>query len=1049
MRATDNGLIQIPLTMGMNRTVSERLAPQGTLRTCQNTRAPNGEAHVKRANMAAIADGAPVADATKYLIQGNGTTSFIEKPCFAIKSGAVSLIGTTSGQAFALNGIDGDRFHIHGCFSTAQPAGQMSGFATTFAGLDGVAESPPSVAVNSSGYVMTAVVDGNTSPTVYVEDPNGVRVFSFLGTGTKIQAFAVGATFFFVIQDGTALGVRRLTFTDGVADLSGSASVGTLTSSSSHWDTTSQDGAGWYLAHQSGASTMRVDKMSDTSSTANATFAVTGTVPVSLWQEASSARVWVGYYNNPTVSGDVRYQVLAGSNLASVLAETTLVSAADIYGPPLFGKYRQPITGASDTAAALYVFRDVPGSDGLVGMDYGVAYSDGTAATTPETCWNVLPISKPDNYHRVWVLTDSTSTNVDNQRAALLRIPWNAPAEDSLPTQPIIELASPEFPKLGTVDPTQVTLKYAYFSPIARSSTYCYFGFPYNLMDVDGAALARVAVYRYTVGDQECRLQALRAGPGVLIGGQPTELFGQPVDQYNAGSALAATSGGGAEVGYLHPPIITSAVQATGSGIGAGTYSYRAVYQWVDKYGRRHRSAPSRPVSVTVTEDDKVNLRIAMVNASQRQTAPGFVTWPSSVLIYRTLNGGTEYKLVGSSFTSSTVATLSDDMSDSDAADEETLYTDGGVLPNVLAPSCRFMAMAEDRLWCGGLWDDTILECSKVSVPFEPWQFTGHPSHQVQLPGKCTGLAYQDGQVAAFLEDGIYLTSGDGPNDQGIGSFPSPRKYVEGIGCVNARSIVATNSGIYFQGAQGLYRIPRGFGPLEFVGATLGDLARASGYTCLGAISYEHNGGAYVRWMFGAIGSDPTGSAIYTYDETNGNWYTDTIAVAQPRVLGVWDRAVLIGSLSSAVESNPIQYERPEGDGSGLETGGLGAPYFPVQLFETNWIYPFGPGGWGHVRKAVLAFELVYPSISGAAGTLGITVQTDNNDAQTKTWAITGAAGQVIYRGIDVKDAKCTGVQVSAYEVSSVVARGFRFLGLILEVESSSGVRLLAGTERG
>src|SRR5690606_15421906 len=97
--------------------------------------------------------------------------------------------------------------------------------------------------------------------------------------------------------------------------------------------------------------------------------------------------------------------------------------------------------------------------------------------------------------------------------------------------------------------------------------------------------------------------------------------------------------------------------------------------------------------------------------------------------------------------------TFYDHATDSEITDNEILYTDGGVQPNDLAPSCRFMALGEDRLWLGGLFDGDILQASKRFVPREPIQFSDHDAFKVRLPFDNTGIAYLDGALVAFCND--------------------------------------------------------------------------------------------------------------------------------------------------------------------------------------------------------------------------------------------------------------------------------------------------------
>jgi hypothetical protein len=1039
MRSTEDKLMHIPFAGGMDQSYSSRMAPPGTFDLVQNMRAPDKQLMRPRAGFTSV--GATTISPTASRITGDGSASFVETPSFACLVGDAPVVGTTSGQAFALNRTaTTDRFHLHGCFSTAQPLKELSGIATIATGPSSFVNCCPASAINSQGYVLMAGNDGASE--FYIDNADGQRIFAGWRAGSKVQCLAVGATFVLISQNGTTVEAATITVsTAGLVTMSAFATVATLASSTAHWDSSGYDSTHWYLIADIAGATIRIDRFAGTTSNANAS--ITATVGgVSIWADsANGTGVWVGWYNDPSVTGEVQYRVYTLTLSGAIQSTTTIATAVDIYGPPLFGAYRDQIAGETNINAAFYVFRKVRTTGNLTrGTGYGIAYCDGTSLAAAATCWHVLPISKPDNYMRAWVMTDhGSTTNFILTRAALLRFPWNTDQE-GIYAAPVVELASPEFASFGEDSPSQVAGTQGYFHAIGRDANIAFttFAFPYNLTMIGEEPFARVAVYQYTTGDQYQWRDTESLGTSAVIAGQPTELFGQPVDQlYNGTAQASATTGGGAEVGFLHRPVICSATQDTGTGVAAGTYVYRAVYQWTDKLGNRHLSPPSDPVSVTTTGDCEVDVIITGLSASQRSTYPGFSVYPPIVLLYRTANGGTEHRLAGRGVSTSEVVTIEDEIADLALADEELLYTDGGVKDNVLAPSAQWMAFAEDRLWLGGGFQSNLVEASKVMVPGEQIAFTGDPSHQVPIPGNCTGLAYQDGQLAVFLSDQIYLVGGDGPSDQGIGSFPPPRRYAQDIGCIDGRSVVSSQSGIYFQARNGIYRIPRGYGPLEFVGSAVSGETELQ--TCFGAISQNTSDGHQLRFAFGDSSTDI--DSILTYDETSDRWYQDTLAdyvQTSPQMIGRWNDGalVVVGSLTTS-QSAPILVE----DSAVSQDSSVSFD----QIVTTNWISPFGVGGWGHVKQLVIAVELLSTSAA-----LYVEVQTDNNTLQTSNWTITGTVGQTAYRRVVIADQKCTQVQISAMNAArgaTPTTDGFRLIGVTLEIEPSGGIALLGATE--
>jgi len=1024
MKSTDNKVVFYPFTTGMHQEFGEHGAPPGTLYSVTNSRLDTDGCLIKRPGMSGLTGASPAAFPQ---LTGNGVSYDPALSRFVTTVGDTPTIGIGNGDVFGRDSISGE-FIFSGRCSTAQPVkkrkGDVGGSLTTSVSYRG---HQPGVAVNSSGYVLTVSLGATATGTgkLMLETPDGTRVLfqRTIGGGgiEKIQCLAVGATFYVIWQLNAEIYGAAVSVTGGVG---AGTLLGTLASSAHYWDTSAHDGTSWYLVFQSGAATVRVDKFSALTSSANTTFAVTGTCPVSIYASDDQNKVWVGYYNDPTVTGNVRYRVRATLDLAEVTAETTIVSAADIYGPPLFGEHYNA-TSPIQTTACRYVYRIVNTTGTMLrGMGAGVAYSDGTVATGPFLTYHCIPISKPDNYNRVWVQhcpPGGESTSLGQGRALLLRL--------NSATAPTIELASPLTPWLGVDGPEFSQNR---FHAIARNSTKSYWAFPQALTNLTGSPLVGLTAYEYTVSDQEQTVDTEKLDTTTVIAGTPFEAFGF----IDAPTSISAS--GVAEIGFAHRPTIISLTQTAGSGIAAGTYSYRAVYEWVDMDGRRHRSAPSLPVSITLTDVDDVTLVVSAIHMTTRRGSA--TTNDIAIRVYRTQNAGTSYQrlnVAGSGTTTAGITSILDQESDSSISDNEFLYTDGGVLDNVLAPSCRFLAKSEDRVWCGGLWDASIVECSKVLVPGEPVQFTGDASHQVVLPGACTGLAYMDGNVVAFTENEIYLISGDGPNDQGIGSFPPPRKMAQGVGCTSYRSVLETNVGTMFQSRRGIEMLPRGFGPVQYVGKNVRGLVQTTGLVeCLGSAVYLNGKQHLARFLMGTTGAT-TATSVLTYDIERGEWFRDTVSQVMA-TFGVWpDGFVGVADyLDTSAYTYPIWYE------NGVQLGDGGTNAHIVQTIQTATWYPFpgGPCGWGSFNKIQIA---VSPVDVATSHTISASIDVDENTAQAPdAWTISIGVG-VAHREALVRVRQGSGVAVTLTDAAVTVANaGSRYLGLALELEPSGGIHI-------
>jgi len=1012
--------------MGMHQEFGEHSAPPGTLYSVTNSRLDTDGALIKRPGMSGITANVTGGGAQ---VKGNGSTYVAEKPRFLTTVGDTPTIGIGNGDVFARNSVTGD-FVFSGRCSTAQPVkkrkGDVGGSYTTSNSYRG---HQPGIAVNSSGYVLTCAL-GSTAAGVgrlMVETPDGTRIWAQrdIGAGNieKIQCLAVGSTFYVIYQLAAEVYAVAVSVT---ANLGAATLVGTLPSSAHYWDTSAYDGTHWFLAFQSAAGTMRVDKFAGTTSAANATFAVTGTCPVSIYASAAQAKVWVGYYNDPTVTGNVRFRVRATSDLTEVAAETTIVSAANIYGPPLFGD-RYVASEPTQITKATFVYRVVntTGTQ-LRAMGHGIAASSGSVAAGPTLTYSCIPISKPDNYNRVWVQhcpPGGESAALGQGRALLLRISAATGAN------PVIELASPLGPWLGVDGPEFSQNR---FHAIARNSTKSYWAFPQVVANLTGTPLVGIAAYEYTASDQEPQVDTEKLDTTTVIAGGLCEAFGF-VD-----SPITASAAGVKEIGFAHRPTIISLTQTTGTGIAAGTYSYRAVYEWADMDGRRHRSAPSLPVSITLTAEDDVTLVVSAIHMTSMIASS--TANDVAIRVYRTQNNGVSYQRLnigGSGTTGAGVTSILDQESDASISDNEFLYTDGGVLDNVLAPSCRFLAKSEDRVWCGGLWDASIVECSKVLVPGEPVQFTGDASHQVVLPGACTGLAYMDGNVVAFTANEIYLISGDGPNDQGIGSFPPPRKMAQGVGCIDARSVIETNNGTMFLSRRGFELLPRGFGPAQYVGKNVrGVVEDYNGARCFGAGVFMGERQHLARFLAAGEGDTNTND-ILTYDLDRGEWFHDVVTL-DVSTIGVWPLGFVIArDTMNSSETHPIWYD------DGNQTGDGGSDAYVSQTIQTATIYPFpgGAGGWGSFKKVQIVMA---PWDGGGSQTVSASIEVDENTAQTPSaWTVANTGG-VAWREALVRIRQGSGLAVTLTDAAvSVATEGVKFLGIVLEIDPIGGIHIV------
>lgn len=255
---------------------------------------------------------------------------------------------------------------------------------------------------------------------------------------------------------------------------------------------------------------------------------------------------------------------------------------------------------------------------------------------------------------------------------------------------------------------------------------------------------------------------------------------------------------------FLYPDPPSLAESTSGSLTATGTYAYVLVYEYYDSRGNLIESAPSEPATITLTSTNRtVTVTTKAVGWVNKRTM--------RVSLYRTVASGSTYYFVQSStlFTSLSIS-FTDTQSDAAISDNRILYTTGGVVETIQPSNPCFVASAKNRLWTfergstDQLWfstkptDDFLARFSDLLI--------------VTIPvagGELVGVAQIDDKLIVFKERRIFALFGDGPTANLQGSFSEPQAIVQGMGCINARSIVETPAGVLYQAQEGIYLIDR------------------------------------------------------------------------------------------------------------------------------------------------------------------------------------------------------------------------------------------------
>lgn len=264
---------------------------------------------------------------------------------------------------------------------------------------------------------------------------------------------------------------------------------------------------------------------------------------------------------------------------------------------------------------------------------------------------------------------------------------------------------------------------------------------------------------------------------------------------------------------HLFPEgVATGANAVSGGSMSDGTYQYVAVYNWTDNKGQEHRSAPSIPISVTTSaggssQTQAINVPTIRLTQKTNVVIELYRTEDTGIIFYKTTS------TTAPEYNDKTVDTIAivDTKSDAQLISGEILYTTGGVLDNISAPSAYLIASLNDRLFLAGLEDENKLQYSKIRNEGKPVEFNDTLTINVNSTGgPITALAAMDDKLIIFKDSAIFYLSGNGPNNLGEqDNFIDPELVSADVGCISPKSIVLTPQGLMFKSKKGIYMLSR------------------------------------------------------------------------------------------------------------------------------------------------------------------------------------------------------------------------------------------------
>lgn len=313
--------------------------------------------------------------------------------------------------------------------------------------------------------------------------------------------------------------------------------------------------------------------------------------------------------------------------------------------------------------------------------------------------------------------------------------------------------------------------------------------------------------------------------------------------------------------GWSGPPVITGLTVAAGS-VDAGDVRYSIVMEYRDANGRVWRSGPSAPKVWTSGGSEQATVTFGTPAGSPSPGSSGV-----AVMYLSSEIGGTtlyRYKAVDvgeGSFGTFVIAGLASDTG-------EILYTQSGELGNDMPPSAIAVATTRERVWV--IDGSRRARASKLILPERGIEWANVDNFYVECPSAITGIASMDDSVILMTKDGVFAVGGNGPNLQGVGEFSSPQKIPGNIGCINYRSVVTNEQGVFFQSARGLEFVSRGFSSPQWIGQAVRDVL--DDYPeCVCAVTDGKTG--TVRWVFTNGGGTLSDHRVIVFESRSNGWF--------------------------------------------------------------------------------------------------------------------------------------------------------------------------------
>lgn len=1028
-QSEQTSILEFPFTQGMNEGIERAVLPVPQLSYLQNARMRKGQRLGKRKGYTSVSsldvDGAALGN-------GGGRLSCLG-PNFCVVDDRFYPRDTVAGawqgppESFSGGAVAGTR--LFGKFPQFMPAPVAEALNVqsdlNTGGVTGTANPSVGGMTTAQGYVWTCGSYYSDAAAewlvrVVATDPTSGRVVfqKDIGTGAPATVtqypvlLSTNAGTVVLIYDSHTAGVKSgvlvHVLTTIVSGFSAAVSFACI-ESAANYDPSVSDGVLFFYTLTATPATYTIARMNPATmvATASATRAVGGAKTLLSCFGNASGQVWIGF----TDAGLFTSAYNSSLVLQGTSSDWTGASGfAEAVGPLLFSeRTASSVCGVAGSSAATggLLVRDISASGGASGR---MRQFNATALSQPfgiggqVFIWGRHLADEQLGVATLLRIPDG-ATGVEYSNNAISPYVRAWPVEATLDNwdidEPVDALSSgPPLVTPRTSVMGYVTLLQPTASSIVAGST--------------------LLLRRFLLTPVGHRSEGVRHSPSCVlpVAGKHFVACAQP---------MWVDSSGEYEAGFIQAPVSTAAtiITAGGSLTANSAYSHTAIFESIDANGLIERSAPAVPRACATTANTTATVEFSCLEFGQR--------WVRCK-VYRTLANGSVFKLVGSvdaspAMSVQPVFTFVDTYADSDITQNETLYTQiGQELATSQFPACSFAAVGGDRMVCGGGFNGETLHFSKLFLPHICPEFADDDAFRKRLPADVTGAAYLDNWIG-FTREGIYIITGDGPDGAGEGAFAPYFRLPYNVGCIDWRSVLVTDVGVFFQSARGLALLPRGFGAPVIMDQVEDTLASYPIITSARAFYSSASGEQVARWTATAT-EGATSGVVITYDLTFKTWQVDTYTADGPACFQAeWQGEPVLAPASTLIGANGASYWHPfRVQDSGYDDQGL-----PIQmLLRTGDIRPWGTMGHGVIHRAGVLGEL------RAACTLNVTKTTDRG-ARSTTRVYTGIApdpvvGDKAYLAIALGQNEQKDVTALRLELSeSSATEGVVLIGAILE----------------